>query len=64
MSNSTTGRGRKVLTVNETTGSVVFDYLKPYDIFEDGEFLFGILSRELSLNSTIGSGSSGTKQLV
>jgi hypothetical protein len=61
MSNSTTGRGRKVLTVNETTGSVVFDYLKPYDIFEDGEFLFGILSRELSLNSTIGSGSSGTK---
>ena len=49
------GMGRKVLTVNEA-GQVVFSYLRPYDIFTSDEFVFGIISRELSFSDQIGQG--------
>ena len=59
------GLGRKVLTVNED-GNVVFDYLKPYDIFSDAEFTFSIISKQLSLANTLGAGSrvTGTKTIL
>ena len=56
------GMGRKVLTVNEQ-GNVVFDYLKPYDIFASSEFVFGIISQELSNNPIIGAGTRYTSSL-
>ena len=59
------GLGRKVLTVNEA-GNVVFAYLRPYDIFSDEEFTFSIISKQLSLNNTLGAGTriTSSKTLV
>lgn len=65
LSSSFEGLGRKVLTVNQA-GNVVFDYLRPFDIFTDAEFTFGIVSKQLSLNNTLGEGTriTGSKTLV
>jgi hypothetical protein len=63
LSNSETGKGRKVLTVNDA-GRVEFVYLQAFDIFSSLEFDFNIISRELSSSGTIGSGSTSLTLLI
>ena len=63
LSNSETGKGRKVLTVKDD-GRVEFAYLQPFDIFASLEFDFNIISREISSTNTIGGGGNSFTSLT
>ena len=55
LSQSQIGKGRKILSLRDD-GSTEFVYLRPYDIYTQLEFDFGILTREISSTPNIGAG--------